>query len=146
MKKAASTVFAALLLVFSLTFTSEAYESVNYDEISFIIDDNCTLMLDDATGTAWLSEDEKTLPDGYVFENLPVYRPISRLSDSMAESMRMMSEIQKLKKELPCIDCGSCGAPNCRAFAEDVVKKLANIDDCLIRKQRIAEGGENDDR
>ena len=70
MKKAASTVFAALLLVFSLTFTSEAYESVNYDEISFIIDDNCTLMLDDATGTAWLSEDEKTEVKFSAYQNL----------------------------------------------------------------------------
>jgi len=93
-----------------------------------------------------LSDDTKALPDGFLFENLPIYRPISRLSDSMAESMRMMSEIQRLKKELPCIDCGSCGAPNCRAFAEDVVKGQANIDDCLIRKQRIAEGGDKDDR
>lgn len=70
MKKAASTVFAALLLVFSLTFTSEAYEAMNYDEISFIIDDNCTLMLDDATGTAWLSEDEKTEVKFSAYQNL----------------------------------------------------------------------------
>lgn len=70
MKKAASTVFAALLLVFSLTFTSEAYEAVKYDEISFIIDDNCTLMLDDATGTAWLSEDEKTEVKFSAYQNL----------------------------------------------------------------------------
>ena len=70
MKKVASTVFAALLLVFSLTFTSEAYEAMNYDEISFIIDDNCTLMLDDATGTAWLSEDEKTEVKFSAYQNL----------------------------------------------------------------------------
>ena len=70
MKKAASTVFAALLLVFSLTFTSEAYEAMNYDEISFIIDDNCTLMLYDATGTAWLSEDEKTEVKFSAYQNL----------------------------------------------------------------------------
>ena len=50
----------------------------------------------------------------------------------MAESMRMMADIQKLRASLPGIDCGSCGAPTCRAFAEDVVKGNANIDDCLI--------------
>ena len=90
----------------------------------------------------FISEDENgNLPDGYLFDELPVYRPISRLSDSMAESMRMMSEIQKLRKELPCIDCGSCGAPNCRAFAEDVVKNQADISDCLIIKHN--ESGED---
>ena len=51
----------------------------------------------------------------------------------MAESMRMMADIQKLRETLPGIDCGSCGAPSCRAFAEDVVKGNAKIDDCLIK-------------
>ena len=32
-----------------------------------------------------------------------------------------------------CIDCGACGAPTCRAFAEDVVKKMLCPDDCPIK-------------
>ena len=87
-------------------------------------------------------KDNEKLPDGYLFDEMPVYMPISRLSESMAESMRMMSEIQRLKGELPAIDCGSCGAPNCRAFAEDVVKNQACLDDCLILKYRGKKGGE----
>lgn len=79
-------------------------------------------------------EESKYIPDGYLFNELPEYQPISRLSASMAESMRMMADIQKLRASLPGIDCGSCGAPTCRAFAEDVVKGNANIDDCLIAK------------
>ena len=78
-------------------------------------------------------DEENSLPVELLFNDLPVYRPISRLSDSMQESMRMMSEIQKLKTELPGIDCGSCGAPNCRAFAEDVVKGHTTLENCLIR-------------
>lgn len=78
-------------------------------------------------------EDSKYIPDYYLFNELPEYQPISRLSSSMAESMRMMADIQKLRETLPGIDCGSCGAPTCRAFAEDVVKGTANIDDCLIK-------------
>lgn len=80
-----------------------------------------------------LSKEEKEyIPESYFFNDLPVYNPISRLSDSMAESMRMMADIQKLKKSLPGIDCGSCGAPTCRAFAEDVIKGLADVNDCII--------------
>lgn len=78
-------------------------------------------------------EDSNYIPDSYIFDKLPEYSPISRLSDSMAESIRMMADIQKLKETLPGIDCGSCGAPNCRAFAEDVIKGNANINDCLIK-------------
>ena len=72
-------------------------------------------------------------PEYYLFNKLPEYQPISRLSNSMAESMRMMADIQKLRETLPGIDCGSCGAPTCRAFAEDVVKGNAKIYDCLIK-------------
>ena len=77
-------------------------------------------------------DDSKYIPDYYLFNELPEYQPISRLSSSMAESMRMMADIQKLRTTLPGIDCGSCGAPTCRAFAEDVVKGNAKIEDCLI--------------
>ena len=77
-------------------------------------------------------EEEKYIPESYFFNELPVYKPISRLSDSMAESMRMMADIQKLRDELPGIDCGACGAPSCRAFAEDVVKHCANVEDCML--------------
>jgi len=79
-------------------------------------------------------ETDEYLPSEFLFDDLPTYQPISRLSSSMAESMRMMADIQRLKSELPGLDCGSCGAPNCRAFAEDVVKGQSTVDKCLIKK------------
>lgn len=93
----------------------------------------------------FISKDDESIPEEILFDEIPVYKPISRLSDSMSESIRMMSEIQKLKNELPGIDCGSCGAPSCRAFAEDVVKCEADLDDCLIRQHRLKEGAGEDD-
>jgi hypothetical protein len=79
-----------------------------------------------------IPKDEKYVSADYLFEDMPSYRSISRLGDSIAESMRMMADIQKIKSSLPGIDCGACGAPTCRAFAEDVVKNCACIDDCPI--------------
>ena len=73
------------------------------------------------------------IPDNFLFEDLPEYNPISRLGSSIAESMRMMADIQKFKATLPGIDCGSCGAPTCRAFAEDVIKSTACPEDCRLR-------------
>ena len=92
----------------------------------------------------FVSKDDEQLPESVLFDDFPVYKPISRLSDSMSESMRMMSQIQQLKSELPGIDCGSCGAPNCRAFAEDVVKGQTDLANCLIR-QRYQKGSDSDD-
>lgn len=71
----------------------------------------------------FLSKEENYIPESYIFNEIPTYHPISRLSDSMAESMRMLADIQRIRDTLPGIDCGACGAPNCRAFAEDAVKK-----------------------
>lgn len=85
-------------------------------------------------------EDGFYIPDNYFFNDFPEFQPISRLSDNIAESMRMMSDIQKLRESLPCIDCGSCGAPNCRAFAEDVIRGRADENDCIIRyKQEVSD-------
>ena len=88
----------------------------------------------------YLPVSQNTIPNGekyinadYLFEELPSYRPISRLGNTLAESMRMMADIQKIRATLPGIDCGSCGAPTCRAFAEDVVKNNASLDDCKIK-------------
>ena len=86
-----------------------------------------------------MGEEREYIPDYYFFENMPVYRPISRLSESFAESLRMMADIQKIRTELPGIDCGACGAPNCRAFAEDVVKGVADRGGCPVEKSRMTD-------
>ena len=49
-----------------------------------------------------------------------------------------MSDIQKMRELLPDLDCGSCGAPTCQAFAEDIVNGKAVVDDCIVRmRERI---------
>ena len=81
----------------------------------------------------FLSDKEREyIPDLYLFNELPAYKPITQLSQNMAESMRMMADIQRLRSTLPGIDCGACGAPSCRALAEDIVKGRASIKDCKI--------------
>ncbi|MBP3377159.1 MAG: hypothetical protein J6L96_00270 [Clostridia bacterium] len=44
----------------------------------------------------------------------------------------MMSEIEAITETLPKIDCGSCGAPTCMAFAEDIVKGETTADECTV--------------
>ena len=89
-------------------------------------------------------EDGEYIPDYYLFEDLPEYMPISRLSDSIAKSMRMLADIHSFKDTLPGIDCGSCGAPTCRAFAEDVIKGLASSDECPIKTLREIRKGKDE--
>ena len=54
--------------------------------------------------------------------------------------MQKMSEIETLASSLPALDCGSCGAPTCRAFAEDVVLGGRSVDECIVyMRERIHE-------
>ena len=88
----------------------------------------------------FLGEEEKQyIPESYFFEKMPTYRPIQRLSENFAESLRMMSDIQRIREELPGIDCGACGAPTCRAYAEDVIRGTVSRDACPVEKCRRAE-------
>ena len=88
----------------------------------------------------FLSSEEKYIPTDCFFESIPDYDSMTKLGKTLGESMRMMADIQRIKEELPGTDCGSCGAPNCRALAEDIVKGECSIDACLIRKHRLTEG------
>ena len=54
-----------------------------------------------------------------------------KLDDDLMEAMRKMEKIEKLYNELPGFDCGSCGSPTCRTFAEDVVQGVATKMDCI---------------
>lgn len=90
----------------------------------------------------FLEPDEKYIPSDLFFENVPDYKPITRLSDNIGESMRMMADIQSLRASLPGTDCGACGAPTCRAFAEDVIKGEADIGSCVIRALNDRQGKE----
>ncbi len=78
------------------------------------------------------SEEERYIPEMYLFDELPEYKPIAKLSDSYVKSMRMMQDIDEIRKSLPGIDCCACGAPSCRAFAEDIVKGKTTIDRCIL--------------
>ena len=80
----------------------------------------------------FLPADEQYIPAAYFFDEVPEYRGVAQLGSSMAESMRMMADIQSLRGELPGLDCGACGAPTCRAFAEDVVRGAAQASDCVL--------------
>jgi hypothetical protein len=69
----------------------------------------------------------------YGFDTAIAPRPIMKLDDDMSLAIRKLSALEQIVEELPGLDCGSCGAPNCRALAEDVVRGLASEMDCVFK-------------
>lgn len=61
------------------------------------------------------------------------YKPISPLAEDMGEAMRRMKLLEEIYERLPQLDCGSCGSPSCRDFAEDIVRGKAQERDCIFR-------------
>lgn len=55
------------------------------------------------------------------------------LDPDMLKALVMMEEMELLAKSLPGLDCGSCGAPTCRAFAEDIVRGEATESGCVFK-------------
>ena len=61
------------------------------------------------------------------------YKPFSPLDPDLNEAMRKMQMIEEIYDRLPQLDCGSCGSPTCREFAEDIVRGKALERDCIFR-------------
>ncbi len=65
-------------------------------------------------------------------------KPVFLLSSDLEEAMSMIEAIEGLYEQLPGIDCGSCGAPTCKCFAEDVVKGFSQKEACVfLLRERI---------
>jgi ferredoxin len=76
----------------------------------------------------------KEVPE-YLFCQTPIEPcdEVMKLADNLTEAMERMEKMKELLKIFPGLDCGTCGAPSCRALAEDVVKGFASEQDCVFR-------------
>lgn len=85
------------------------------------------------------------IPDELSVKDKIEYNPVS-LGEDMNTSIKMMSERERIRKLLPGIDCGSCGAPTCSAFASDIVRGDASIEECIVFMRRELDNIRNDER
>jgi len=72
-------------------------------------------------------------------------RPALLLDGNYRKAMEMMDAMEQIYDGLPGLDCGCCGAPNCHALAEDIVRGSASRTDCVIilkeQYRNLLEGG-----
>jgi len=60
------------------------------------------------------------------------YEPVLQLDEDVSVAMEKLSEIETIASVFKGLDCGACGAPSCKALAEDVVRGYASPDDCVF--------------
>ncbi|MGB3366704.1 MAG: [Fe-Fe] hydrogenase large subunit C-terminal domain-containing protein [Acidaminobacteraceae bacterium] len=61
---------------------------------------------------------------------------VLKLDDDFKKALEKMAKIEEIHQQLPLIDCGACGAPTCRALAEDIIIGKAKFDDCVVLKNK----------
>lgn len=66
-----------------------------------------------------------------------VYRNPMNLDEDFAVAMQKLEQIETIYRDLPQIDCGSCGSPTCKCLAEDIVRGNAEEIECIhkLREQ-----------
>ncbi|MEG1710695.1 MAG: [Fe-Fe] hydrogenase large subunit C-terminal domain-containing protein [Clostridia bacterium] len=66
------------------------------------------------------------------------WKPINvfKLDEDFQVAFNKLQQVEQLVKELPGIDCGTCGAPSCRAFAEDVANGVVDISLCTRKEKK----------
>ena len=75
---------------------------------------------------------EQRIRDGYYLLESPVLpRPTLFFDTDLETSIKRMKESERVYHKLPQTDCGCCGAPTCKAFAEDLVRGEAELSDCI---------------
>lgn len=67
----------------------------------------------------------------YFLERRIMPRPLRPLDPDVAKAIEKKKRKDAIYESLPKIDCGCCGAPSCLALADDVVRGLARIEDCI---------------
>lgn len=68
--------------------------------------------------------------EGYWTDDVK-YEPVFNLGKDMREGIANMTRVVELCEKFPGLDCGSCGAPTCKALAEDIVRGVAQEQDCI---------------
>lgn len=61
---------------------------------------------------------------------------ILTLDENIQKAIEKLEKIKQISQSLPGLDCGSCGAPTCRALAEDTVRGFGSVNDCIIRSKQ----------
>ena len=63
-----------------------------------------------------------------------IYEPLppKPIDIDLKKAITKISKRKEIISKLPNIDCGACGSPTCKAFAEDIIRGEAEINDCVF--------------
>lgn len=88
-----------------------------------------------------LSEEYKQLCSAYIKMDAVEPRSMVKYDKDINVAIKKMEMAGMLRKILPDIDCGACGAPSCEALAADIVRDDASLNNCIFMQARFEKEG-----
>lgn len=64
-------------------------------------------------------------------------KSVLALDSNPSQALKMMNKTRRMMCYLPGFDCGACGAPTCKALAEDVAKGNAILSHCVFMQREM---------
>lgn len=77
---------------------------------------------------------KKRYHDGYFHLEIPIEaQRVMPLSKDITKAIQIVHQAEEILRQLPGMDCCSCGSPSCRAQAEDIARGYASVTDCVFK-------------
>lgn len=107
----------------------------------FIINDYLKRRAAEYSRTHKLIDEYKELCSAHIRMDKIEPRSMVKYDRDIDIALKKMEKAQMLKKILPDIDCGACGAPSCEALAADIVRDDASLMNCIFMQKRFEKEG-----
>jgi iron only hydrogenase large subunit-like protein len=66
----------------------------------------------------------------FSFESMVKPKPFPPLDEDRSRALKKLKMKEELIKKLPGVECGTCGAPDCKTLADDIARGEAKLTDC----------------
>ena len=106
----------------------------------FLVADNLREVAASAPGSHRLAGEYKQVCSASIKMDAVEPRSMVKYDKDINVAIKKMEMAGMLRKILPDIDCGACGAPSCEALAADIVRDDASLNNCIFMQARFEKG------
>ncbi len=107
----------------------------------FMVADVLRTAADTAPKTHGLTPEYESLCSAYIKMDSVEPRSMVKYDKDINKAIKKMEAAAMLRRILPEIDCGACGAPSCDALAADIVRDDASLNNCIFMQARFEKEG-----
>lgn len=74
----------------------------------------------------------------FSFKSKVMPKPFPPLDEDRSKALQKLQLREEMMQKLPGVDCGVCGAPDCKTLADDIARGMAKLTDCRFYNKPAA--------